>query len=190
MLTYPEIPWRDADPSKVTDQQIDTWRAGLLELCAAYSRVTEGVLQCLKKHKRVAYWPAETAEARFDEFLSRVRAARERASNEEKRLSQVRQREAKVLRAGLWLRERGKVPVLDYDQERAVEFADDLAFREELARRLAEGGPHKFYGHSCDDECSGWDGESAHCACGSRRVAWVASDFHSFEKPSVYAEAY
>lgn len=36
------------------------------------------------------------------------------------------------------------------------------------------------------DECEEWDGESARCSCGNRRVCWVLSD----DKTEVYPEAY
>lgn len=84
---------------------------------------------------------------------------------------------------------RGKTLGADFSSANAVAVANQLAFEEEVARLMAEGGPFDFAGKNCD-ECPGWDGDSHRCDCGNRRVSWVASDWHSFEDPDVRAEAH
>jgi hypothetical protein len=44
-----------------------------------------------------------------------------------------------------------------------------------------------FVGQNCDDDCSGWDGESYRCACHNRRVYWAISGDAT---NGFYAEAY
>ena len=43
----------------------------------------------------------------------------------------------------------------------------------------------EFAGNDNCEDCEGWDGTSARCDCGNRRVYWSLSD----DKASVYAMA-
>lgn len=89
-----------------------------------------------------------------------------------------------------WLLERGKKYGEDFTADTAVSVAEEIAYEEEVARRVAEGGYHGFSGQNCDGPCEGWDGESRRCECGNRRVSWTQGDGHRFDEPYIYAEAY
>ena len=97
---------------------------------------------------------------------------------------------AKMARAVLWLKERGKELGKDYEATNAVKAADEIALNEEIERRCKAETWHDFDGQNCIDPCVGWDGEQRRCQCGNRRVSWVRGYEHSFESPSVHAEAY
>lgn len=104
----------------------------------------------------------------------------------------VREREILKVRAVLWLHARGKEPGRDYAPDKALEAANNIAFAEECARRTdkAQKEPIEFSGQNCEGPCSGWDGESRRCECGNRRVSWSRDSLHTFEQPSISAEAY
>lgn len=112
------------------------------------------------------------------------KAQREREEAEKRRASEL------TTRAILWLMNRGKVIGADFNQDNALSVANEIAYSEEVQRRVADGGYHDFSGQNCDDPCRGWDGVSRRCECGNRRVDWVQGDCHTFESPAVYGEAY
>lgn len=93
-----------------------------------------------------------------------------------------------------WLREHG-VTDLDFETFNVVKYADNLSQELEIARRIKELDEAReftsFEGDEhCADSCSGWDGTDRRCDCGNRRVAWMTTDSHTFENPSVRAEAW
>lgn len=129
----------------------------------------------------------------FGSVRDQVRAERAWCEAEAKRTSQADQERKEVERrdrAILFLAARGKALGADFTSANAVAVANDIARVEEIARRMAEGGPFEFSGDDNCEDCSGWDGESRRCACGNRRVSWVETDWHTFEDPSVRGEAY
>ena len=87
---------------------------------------------------------------------------------------------------------RGKVIGTDFSLENAVQRANDVAYTEEVARRLVElemhGGWISFHGDESCETCNGWDGVSDRCDCGNRRVYWATTDGHSFQHPSICPE--
>lgn len=112
----------------------------------------------------------------------------------EKKAKEDAERKAKTLadplipEAVAYLTQRGKTLGTDYTLETAVSTANDIA-REEYIAPL-KGIMNEFSGSDSCEGCSGWDGESPRCQCGSRRVGWVADYSHSFKNPLVYAEAH
>ena len=99
--------------------------------------------------------------------------------------------EAKRLRtaAVVWLLARGKELGKDFDVDNALVVANEIAYTEECQRR-STGDLNSFYGEDNCESCGGWDGVSHRCQCGNRRVSWTQGDDHTFESPSIYAEAY
>lgn len=97
-----------------------------------------------------------------------------------------------VDRAVAWLLAKGKVIGQDFTVADAIKTANDIAFEEEVKNRKKELGNDaytEFSGQNCDS-CLGWDGVSPRCECGNRRVSWSFGYGHSFETPSIEAEAY
>jgi len=92
----------------------------------------------------------------------------------------------------MFLQEHGKVIGIDFTLINAVNIANNLAAELEVNRRIEERcGYFDFDGtDTCDESCTGWDGESHRCSCGNRRVSWEADDYHSFKTPSIHAVSY
>lgn len=93
----------------------------------------------------------------------------------------------KLVAAGAFLSARGKVLGVDYDAERAIEEADEIAKDEAIAAHAKAGGFVSFSGEDDCEGCSGWDMKSNRCECGNRRVYWESDG--DFESMSVYAAA-
>ena len=116
--------------------------------------------------------------------------AAERAQAEEAKKRQANVEQAALLvRAVDWLRAHGKELGRDFEAANAIETANEIAFEEECARQK-EDAPLEFSGDDNCEGCAGWDGESRRCECGNRRVGWSRHDWHTFEKPAIYAEAW
>lgn len=134
--------------------------------------------------------PPMVAGVSPEEAWLRSEQAREKKREAEK--AQAARRDAAVQ----WLLDRGMVYGADFTADSAIACADDVAFHEAVAKKLAEGGPFSFEGHNCNEyrdatepPCEGWDGESHRCMCGNRRVDW-SGDHISFDGGYVYGEAY
>lgn len=140
--------------------------------------------------REVVYGPKRVEDhyRRLEEEKVRKEAARQQADDKARQ-----EREEHVLQgeAVAWLLERGKKINVDFQVNKAVAVANELAFSEECERRSAAlNGEHvDFDGSDYCENCSGWDGESHRCDCGNRRVSWTADWYHSFKSPSVRAEA-
>ena len=96
-------------------------------------------------------------------------------------------------KAILWLIGKGKPYGIAFTAENAVALAEHIAYEEEVSRAQGPGNASVWYdfeGKNCDEPCRGWNGVSHRCACGNRRVSWTQGMGHTFESPSVYAEAY
>jgi hypothetical protein len=167
-----------------------------------------------KKAEAVApapYWRKKKSDTTVDALLGRLNEqcnseywVKRKFEDEDRRIAdeqkkkeqdeQKREREAAAIKyqqeAVIWLQERGKVLGTDFTLEDAVGQAEEIAFSEEVARRLNSGGPFSFSGDDFCEGCDGWDGVSRRCACGNRRVGWTAADWHTFKEPSIYAEAF
>lgn len=76
--------------------------------------------------------------------------------------------------------------------ESAIQVANDIAFRKEVARREREIGDEyiDFEGQNCEDECSGWHPKAHRCECGNRRVDWTEDWDSDFRNMSIHAVAY
>ena len=97
-------------------------------------------------------------------------------------------------KAVCWLIARAKRYGHDFTAEGAIGFAEQIAFEEEVARAKGPEGMahfwHTFEGQNCEGPCLGWNGIDRRCQCGNRRVSWTQAEGHTFERPSIYAEAY
>jgi len=79
----------------------------------------------------------------------------------------------------------------DFNMERAIDVADDLAFQEEVKKRNEAIGFSYigFSGQNCEDECAGWNPQDRRCECGNRRVSWT-NEYSDFRNMEIYAEAW
>ena len=59
----------------------------------------------------------------------------------------------------------------------------------EAIEHMEKFGCDYFEGMNCEDECTGWDGESRRCECGNRRVQLLTSQDQE-GKWFAYGEAY
>lgn len=141
---------------------------------------------------------AQRSMARFD--LLRQALAAEARKREEDERNRQREAEAQQLTADAILWIQAKYPErrlgVDFGVADAVDYANALAFDDEVAKITAECQLHEFIGQNCSDyldedqHCGGWDGKSKRCQCGNRRVSWQEGCGHSFKSPCVVAEAY
>lgn len=212
MKPFPEVPWIRCDRSKATDAQIAEWRAACPSLDAEYEAAVRERIDAIKTIRDLTYevfgqtskegkyigkWRLpmyhDKPSRRLENLEADVRRYREADTQKAKKAAEDAERQAFAARAVLWLAERGKMPGKDYTGD-AIEYANGIAYDEEVARRKAElsasGGLVPFDGDDNCEDCGGWDGEERRCECGNRRVDWVASWGHSFEHPSVNGEAY
>lgn len=91
----------------------------------------------------------------------------------------------------------GAEPSADVDVWGAVQMAVGERGEREAARLKAQAQAadppvyHDFSGANCEGGCRGWDGWSARCDCGNRRVSWTVEP-RSFveENPIFYGEAH
>ena len=148
----------------------------------------------LKKAER--WLKSNTPSFPNNRWLDRVRDIRRDAEEHRRKVAadcakdaQSADNLARMARAVLWLKERGKELERDYEAASAVAFADDIAVEEEIARMRDEQAWLDFADKNCEGPCMGWDGQNSRCQCGNRRVNWTRGYGHSFEKPYVYAEA-
>ena len=98
-------------------------------------------------------------------------------------------------RAVQWLLGKGYTYGKEFNALNAISVANDLAYEEEVNKRredikASESAFIEFCGSDYCEDCSGWDGESHRCECGNRRVSWTTADWHTFDHPSIFAEAY
>jgi hypothetical protein len=79
----------------------------------------------------------------------------------------------------------------DFNIENAIEVANDIAFNEEVSKKVAEIGTGyiSFSGQNCEDECAGWNPQDRRCECGNRRVSWT-DEYSDFRNMEIYAEAW
>jgi len=96
-------------------------------------------------------------------------------------------RTRKLVAAGAFLSARGKVLGVDYQAERAIEAANEVALEDAIAANKKAGGFVSFCGDDNCEGCSGWDMKEPRCACGNRRVSW--DHYGDFEDLIVYAAA-
>lgn len=91
-----------------------------------------------------------------------------------------------------WLLAKGHTYGKDFTSDTAIQVAENIAYVEEVARRTSvdEVIWWDFVGQNCDEPCQGWDGVSHRCECDNRRVTWVQGIGHTYDVPSVYAEAH
>lgn len=74
----------------------------------------------------------------------------------------------------------------------AEHFTEAEAIAAAQAEAEETGDWYDFDGQNCEDygnDCGGWDGMSRRCACGNRRVQWLASS-NSQGHWTAYASAY
>jgi hypothetical protein len=76
---------------------------------------------------------------------------------------------------------------VDYQAERAIEAANEVALEDAIAANKKAGGFVSFCGDDNCEGCSGWDMKEPRCACGNRRVSW--DHYGDFEDLIVYAAA-
>jgi len=200
--------------ARATPEQLEAWRAELVEAQKSeqvdaaersekWKRGRALLLEAVRgpTHEKVArylrqvkpYFNGTDWKYRFETMLSNAKRIQERQAEEEKAKEKAAEQDAKAARAIVWLQERGKKLGDDFTPATAIAAADDVAFNEEIVRRVAaisQTGPIDFNGNADCENCEGWDGESRRCWCGNRRVGWERGYGHSFEEPCVQAEAW
>jgi hypothetical protein len=153
--------------------------------------------------ENIATWEiqAEKFYKSEDERLAKQEQKKAEVDTETKRAKAAHKEEQRLNGAAiLFLQAKGKQLNVDFNIEDAVCKANWIAFVDECNRRssallahvLDEPAFVEFSGEQrrgCDDDCPGWNGTSKRCKCGNARVYWRSSSDHSFERPSIYAEA-
>ena len=138
----------------------------------------------------------QNAIAKPGEIENRIQWAREQEEAQQKAKLEKAKEETiaiakaqKLDRAIAYLLRRGKVFGQDFNAGSALPVADQVAFKEAIAERMAKDEFVGFDGSdNCDEDCQGWDGESHRCTCGNRRVEWYYDG--DFEDMTLYATAY
>ena len=153
----------------------------------AKARGAEAVLNRLRNEMSIATRIKSNYE--HQDRMEKEKAERELADHTK------RQREDESRRllndAVQYLLNNGERLISDFRIENAIEAANQLAFELEVARREGENaGPIEFSGDGSCEDCSGWIPGEHRCECGNRRVSWSEGWGHSFQSPSIYAEAY
>lgn len=153
----------------------------------AKARTADQVLNRLRNEMSIAIRIKSNYE--HQDRMEREKAEREAADHVK------RQREDESRRllndAVQYLLNNGKRLISDFRIENAIEAANQLAFDLEVTRREGENaGPIEFSGDDSCDDCNGWVPGERRCECGNRRVSWGEGYGHSFQSPSIYAEAY
>lgn len=153
----------------------------------AKARSAEAVINRLRSEMSIALRIKSNYE--HQDRMAKEKAERELADHTK------RQREDESRRllndAVQYLLNNGKRLISDFRIENAIAEANQLAFELEVARREGENaGPIEFSGDGSCEDCSGWIPGEHRCECGNRRVSWSEGYGHSFQSPSIYAEAY
>lgn len=143
------------------------------------------VAKYLKNNVGMIYY-SNPYDIRFSILEIREKRAKVERDRQQKEAAKVWQEKAVK-----YLLDHQKKLGVDFSLEDAVYKADELAADLEIERMKKEiTGLIPFDGQNCEGECGGWDGHDSRCACGNRRVCWATSWGHSFESPSVHAEAH
>lgn len=104
----------------------------------------------------------------------------------------------RVLAGIKYLAKREIYPVRDYETEESYKLADDIAQKEEIARKVAEAGDAGIdisaavgRGHTNNCTCENrWDGESETCFGTVARLRWKRLEDHHFLRPRVVPDSY
>lgn len=207
-LTDEQVEEYRADMLKCTEANKATYDAALasyFEMCriaeALYGEKSSTCKYLKRDDKRPQpcrygyfdYNPVKEFEEGFVASIGWFRNAIERHEGQAARDAEATAaKNDQLQRAILFLTAHDKTISVDYTLDNAVYSAHELSVELEVEQRIAnlQGSFVEFNGDDSCENCRGWDGESPRCDCGNRRVSWVRSDYSTFEKPEVYADAH
>lgn len=140
------------------------------------------------KYLHKAFVPSKPYLNFREQVLDKIEKFNKEKEEKLKKEEELKRKEQLSNEAVSWLLERGYKFDKDFNIQTAIEFADEVAFNEEVDK-FQEGGYVDFYGDDYCEDCAGWNGKDHRCDCGNRRVCWTTGDSHSFKEPYIYAEA-
>lgn len=199
--------YQHIDLDKVTREQLEKWKEESIEVDKENKQIYENERkihdQLIKlsveyygsKHRITKSIAKDfpTMYSNVDSMKGYIKRFDELQKEKEKQnliKQQEKEQQELTVKAILWLKEKGKELHKDYEMDNAIDVANDIAYQEEVERRVKSDSMHSFCGDDNCEDCCGWDGSSNRCSCGNRRVSWVTGYGHSFLNPYIYAEAY
>ena len=209
---YPSWYVKYNDPKTVTEKQLLEWeeenqkitkenievlekRNSLCKELANLAEELEGKNSNLYKYIiKYRYSYANDITYAFSRLKENIKAEKQKQEKKKEEDDAASKNLELTIDAIKFLEERGKVKDKDFEVKNAIDIANNVAFQEEVARRiksLEDSGDYiDFNGNICDGPCEGWDGRSRRCQCGNRRVSWEAGFGFTFKNLDIYAEAY